>query len=162
MLNIFGVVVFHTSMVSCSVGYIYPQYMCILLYVKLIWCNSIPYIYGQLEEGFGICALCYMCNFCFVAVYHTSMVNCRGRYICPGYMCIVLSIYRSAIRCAKFGVAVLKTSMLNWGGQSAMSIYALFYIYRSSNFGVAVLKTSMLGCLGVSICHEYMCIVLYI
>ena len=21
----------------------YPQYMCILLYVKLIWCNGIPY-----------------------------------------------------------------------------------------------------------------------
>ena len=28
----------------------YPQYMCILLYVKHLWCNSIPYIYGQLQE----------------------------------------------------------------------------------------------------------------
>ena len=28
-----------------------PRYMCILLYVKLIWCSDIPYIYGQLEEG---------------------------------------------------------------------------------------------------------------
>ena len=27
----------------------YPQYMCILLYVTLIWCNGIPYIYCQLE-----------------------------------------------------------------------------------------------------------------
>ena len=26
----------------------YSQYMCILLYVKLIWCNGIPYIYCQL------------------------------------------------------------------------------------------------------------------
>ena len=26
----------------------YPQYMCILLYVPLIWCNCIPEIYGQL------------------------------------------------------------------------------------------------------------------
>ena len=25
--------------------------MCILLYVKLIWCNGFPYIYVQLEEG---------------------------------------------------------------------------------------------------------------
>ena len=24
-------------------------YMCILLYVKLIWCSGIPQIYGQLE-----------------------------------------------------------------------------------------------------------------
>ena len=27
----------------------YPQYMCILLYVKFIWCNDIPYIYFQME-----------------------------------------------------------------------------------------------------------------
>ena len=25
--------------------------MCILLYVKLLWCSGIPYIYGQLEGG---------------------------------------------------------------------------------------------------------------
>ena len=30
-------------------GYMYPQYMYILLYVTLIWCNGIPYIYCQLE-----------------------------------------------------------------------------------------------------------------
>ena len=29
----------------------YPQYMCILLYVKLIWCNGIPEIYCQLSGG---------------------------------------------------------------------------------------------------------------
>ena len=33
------------------------------------------------------------------------------------------------MRCAKFGVAVFKASMLDWGGQSAMGIYALCYIY---------------------------------
>ena len=38
--------------------------MCILLYVKLIWCTGIPYIYGQLEWG----------------------------YICPKYMCILLYV----------------------------------------------------------------------
>ena len=40
--------------------------MCILLYVKLIWCRSIPYIYGQLEEG----ALVYVHS----AIYETSLV----------------------------------------------------------------------------------------
>ena len=35
--------------------------MCILLYVKLIWCSGITYIYGQLEEGgLGIYAFFYM------------------------------------------------------------------------------------------------------
>ena len=33
-----------------------PRYMCILLYVKHIWCNSVPQIYAQLEEG-GMTAL---------------------------------------------------------------------------------------------------------
>ena len=61
MLNIFGVVLFHTSMVNWSRG---SWYICILLYVKLLWCSSIPYIYGQLE----------------------------GRYICPKYMCILLYV----------------------------------------------------------------------
>ena len=34
--------------------------MCILLYVKPIWCSGITQIYGQLEErGLGICAFFY-------------------------------------------------------------------------------------------------------
>ena len=38
-----------------------PGYMCIVLYVKLMWCSGIPCIYGELEEeGLGICAFCYM------------------------------------------------------------------------------------------------------
>ena len=32
-----------------SIGGGGPRYMCILLYVKLLWCSGIPYIYGQLE-----------------------------------------------------------------------------------------------------------------
>ena len=32
------------------------------------------------------------------------------------------------MRYAKFGVAVLQASMLDWGGQSAMGICALCYI----------------------------------
>ena len=51
--------------------------------------------------------------------------------ICHGYIYIVLYVYRSA----KFGVAVLKASMLNWpGGQSTMGICGIvlslsLYIY---------------------------------
>ena len=54
--------------------------MCIVLYVKLIWCSGIPYIYGQLEDGtsaLGICAFCYMLNLFSVVVFHRSMVNWR-------------------------------------------------------------------------------------
>ena len=52
--------------------------MYILLYVKLLWCRSILYIYIQLEGGpsaIGICAFCYMLNVFGVVVFHTSMVN---------------------------------------------------------------------------------------
>ena len=54
--------------------------MCILLYVKLLWCSSIPYIYGQLEEGtsaLSICAFCYLLNIFVVVVFNRSMVNWR-------------------------------------------------------------------------------------
>ena len=30
----------------------YAQYMCILLYVKVLWCNGIPLIYCQFEWGY--------------------------------------------------------------------------------------------------------------
>ena len=52
--------------------------MCILLYVKLLWCSGIPYISGQLEEGtsvLSICAFCYMLAYFGVVVFHRSMVN---------------------------------------------------------------------------------------
>ena len=68
--NLFSVVVFHTSMVNWRRG---PWYMCILLYVQLLWCSSFPYIYGQLEEGtsaLSICAFCYMWNLCGVVEFH--------------------------------------------------------------------------------------------
>ena len=60
MLNLYSVVVFHTCKVNWRRG---PWYMCIVLYVKLIWCSGIPYSYGQLEGGTSalhICAFCYM------------------------------------------------------------------------------------------------------
>ena len=41
MLNIFGVVVYHRPMVNWRRGYICPQYMCMVLYVKLIQFNGI-------------------------------------------------------------------------------------------------------------------------
>ena len=41
-------------------------HMCIVLYMKLIWCNGFAEIYASLEEGgwgqsaMGICVLCYI------------------------------------------------------------------------------------------------------
>ena len=45
----------------------YPQYMCILLYVILIWCNGISERYCQLLELEGRCILS-ICAFCAICV----------------------------------------------------------------------------------------------
>ena len=50
----------------------YAQYMCILLYVKLIWCNGIPYTYCQLEL-WGVDVSQYMCILLYV-----TLIWCNG------------------------------------------------------------------------------------
>ena len=75
-------------------------------------------------------------------------------------ICALFYIYRLAISCAKFGVAVFKASMLDWRGQTlAIGICALFYIYRlaisCAKFGVGVFKASMFdwrGTLAIGMC----------
>ena len=68
--------------------------MCILLYVKLLWCSSIPYIYGQLEErgvhhSLGIYAFGNISNIFGVVVFQTYLVNQRAISAIK-YMCILL------------------------------------------------------------------------
>ena len=46
-------------------GSVCHGYICILLYVKLLWCSGFPEIYAQLKEGggqfaIGISAFCYI------------------------------------------------------------------------------------------------------
>ena len=61
-------------------GSICLGYMCILLYMKLIWCNGFPKTYAQLEEGV--------------------------RSICHDYMCIVLYIYVTHMKIQGFHVVL--------------------------------------------------------
>ena len=87
--NLFGVVVIHRSMVDwrkgavCetfavqwysidlwSIGRGRPLYICILLYVKLIWCSGIPQIYGQLGVG-----VCLPCVYVHSAICETDLVQ---------------------------------------------------------------------------------------
>ena len=74
-------------------------------------CYGFAEIYAQLEEGgqsdINICPLLYIYIYIYICV------------------CVCVCVCVSAMACAKFGVAVLKASMLNWGCQSAMGICAL-------------------------------------
>ena len=69
-----------------------------------VWCSSMQGIYSRLQAGqsaMGVCALSY------------------------------IYIYRSAMRCAKFGVAVLQTCVLNWGSVNLPWIYVHCAIYET-------------------------------
>ena len=108
-------------------------YMCIVLYLKLIWCNGFTDISASLEAG-GV-------NLPWVYVH------------CSIY------IYRSAMRCPKFGVAVLQLSILYWGG-SLPWVFVHCAIYET--YVVSWFCRDLCSIGGGSICHRYMCIVLYI
>ena len=64
-------------------------------------------------------------------------------------ICALFSIYRSAIRCAKFGVMVFKASMLDWrrGWESICHRYMCIVQYisasRSAKISVVVFKASL-------------------
>ena len=78
----------------------YPQYMCILLYVTLIWCNGIPEIHCHLGGRciLSICAFCYMRTLFCVMVFHTSIVNWCGR----GWWDDVSSVYVHSVICVTY------------------------------------------------------------
>ena len=122
-INLFGVMVFQTSMFGWRRGWGQSAIgICALcyIYMKLICCNGFSEIYAQLEEGVGSICHGYMC-----IVLYMQLILCNGfaeihaqleegvGSICHRYICIVLYIYRSAIRSAKCGVAVFKASMFD-------------------------------------------------
>ena len=75
-------------------------------------------------------------------VLQRSMLDRRGQSAMDIHA--LFYIYRSAIRCAKFGVAVFKAPMLDWRkgwGQSAMGLCALCYICQVWCY---IFKASML------------------
>ena len=43
----------HTSMLHHYTPELCPRYLCIMLYVKPMWCSGLPWIYSCLEEGVG-------------------------------------------------------------------------------------------------------------
>ena len=54
-------------------GSVCHGYMCILLYMKLIWCSGFSEIYARLEEGMGSVCHGYMCILLYVEV-----IGCSG------------------------------------------------------------------------------------
>ena len=112
----------HISMVDWR-GYLGLRYMCILLYIKVIWCSGFPEIYAQLEEGMGsVCAWVYV---------HSSICETYLELLCCIFLWWIgggtldLGICAFCYILKLFGVVIFQRSMLNWRRgwvQSAMGI----------------------------------------
>ena len=132
-------------------------YMCILLYTQPIWCYSIPNIYAQLKgvsicHGY-ICMLLYMkpiwCN-----GIPENLCSIEGESICHGYICILL--YMQTYLLLQYSRYLCSIG----GGVNLPCIYVHAALYESL-CGVMVFQRSMINWMGVSICHGYMCMLLY-
>ena len=82
--------------------------MCILLYVKLIQCSGIPYIYGQLEEGAMVYVHFAICETYVVQWYSIDVWSIGGGGTSA------LTIYAFCYMFNLFSVVVFYKSMVNW------------------------------------------------
>ena len=133
--------------------------MCILLYLKLIWCSGVPEIYSWLEEGrisdLGRCAFFYMWNLFGVVLFQRSMINWRRGYISPRYVSILL--YLKLIWCS--GVPEIY-SWLEEEGICDLGRCTFFYIWNL--FSAVVFYRSMVNWRRGYILPRYVCILLYV
>ena len=116
--------VLHRSIVDWRGG-VKPchEYMCILLYMKLIWCNGFSEIYARLEEGVGSICHGYMCILLYMKLIW-----------CNGFPEIYGQLEEGGMRSVCIGVVVIHRSIVDWRkgvGQSAMGICAFCYIYET-------------------------------
>ena len=118
------------------------MYMCIVLYMKLIWCTGFQEISAQLEKGGGV-SLQWQSTTCETAfVYGSAMGICA--------LCTMWDLW---------GVTVLHGSIVNWQGQCN----GVAWTYGQLPGGRCNSVVWIYGQLaGGSICHGYMFILLYV
>ena len=167
MWHLFGVTVFHRCIVNWrwGEGYMHPQYMCILLYVIVIWCNGIPYIYCQLEWGVR-CILSILCILLYVTLiwcnnipYIYFQLGCWRGYMYPQYMCILP--YVKLMWCN--GIPEIYCQLERWG-RCILSMCSFCYMWYL--FGVMVFQRSIVNwssggdvssvCVHSAICESYL------
>ena len=120
------------------------------LYMKPIWCNSIPNIYARLkgcQSAMGICACCSIWNLCGVMVFQRSMLNCRGCQSAMG-ICACCSIWNLC------GVMVFQTSMFDWRGVHLPWVYLHAALYETYLVKWYSRDLCSIGGGMRSICHE--------
>ena len=63
-----------------GVGSICHGYICIVLYMKCMWCNGFPDTYARLEEGVGQSAMVYV--HCAIYICETYLVSWFSKDLC--------------------------------------------------------------------------------
>ena len=122
-----------------GVGSICHEYVCIVLYVKLIWWSGVAWICVPLQgaqSALGICAFFYMWNLRSVVVFHRSMVNWRRGM---GSVCIGFCAYFYMWNLV--GVVVFQRSVVNWrwggwGLSALVSVHTSIYVKLSQCSGL--------------------------
>ena len=121
--------------------------MCILLYEKLLWCSSIPYIYAQLE-GVNL-HLVYVhsaiCETYFVQWYSIDLWSIGGGGLGIYAFCYIIIFF--GVACIPYIYAQLE------GSTSALHICA--FCYMLNVFSVVVFHTSMVNWWGVNLHSVY-------
>ena len=164
MWNFVGVAVFQRSMLDWRRGYVCLQYMCILLYVKVIWCSGFPEIYAQLEEGWGqsamnICAFCYIWNLFGAVVFQRSMLDWRSGGVSLSWVYMYSAVYETYL--VQWFPEIY--AWLEEGVGSVCHGYMCILLYMKliwcSGFpGIYAQLEEGVG----SVCHGYMYILLYV
>ena len=99
----------------------YPQYMCILLYVTLIWCNGISEIYCQQELGQMYPQ--YMCILLYMKVIWCNVI--------PNiYFQLELGVYVSSVY-VHSDIPQIYCQLEFGGEQMYLLVYVLSTIYET-------------------------------
>ena len=138
-------------------GYMYPQYMCILLYVKLIWCNAVFHTSIVNWSGGVKMYSQYMCILLYVKLIWCSNIPYIYSQLVWGRDRCILSICAFCYMWNLFGVMVFRYIYCQlglWGVRCILSICAFWYMWNL--FGVMVFHISIVNwSVGVDVFSVY-------
>ena len=112
-------------------GLICHGYMCIVLYMKLIWCHGFPEIYAQLEEGVGSICHGYMCIVPYVTntIMYLPQVH-WGYYQTPIWSLLAMAMGQEI--CISMPYEYMWALSMEQRGTTELTIYTAFIHIKTS------------------------------
>ena len=133
---------------SIGGGYICPGYMCILLYMKIIWCSGITQIFGQLQQG----ALVYLHS----AISETYLVQWYSIYLWSIGGGIHLPwVYVHSSICENYLVYWYYIDLWSIGGGEPWYMCILLYVKLTSCCAIPQIYGQLGGTFALGICRFF-------